>query len=144
MALTPKVLGDDDPEATAAMDLNTVAMDQPKPETAPPSTLEPARELPSAPAPEAPIREEVSMNNDAPTRIRVSTLDAYGTQGGQTGLACDRAALNPRARRPRKPHRRSGWARYGVPDLAAAARKRSCKVSGGPRAAGRASRREVR
>ena len=73
-------------EATAAMDLNTVAMDQPKPETAPPSTLEPTRELPSAPAPEAPIREEVSMNNDAPTRIRVSTLDAYGTQGGQTGL----------------------------------------------------------
>ena len=86
MASPPKVLGHDDPEATAAMDLNTVAMDQPKPETAPPSTLEPTRELPSAPAPEAPIREEVSMNNDAPTRIRVSTLDAYGTQGGQTGL----------------------------------------------------------
>ena len=86
MASPPKVLGDDDPEATAAMDLNTVAMDQPKPETASPSTLEPTRELPSAPAPEAPIREEVSMNNDAPTRIRVSTLDAYGTQGGQTGL----------------------------------------------------------
>ena len=86
MASSPKVMGDDDPEATAAMDLNTVAMDQPKPETASPSTLEPTRELPSAPAPEEPIREEVSMNNDAPTRIRVSTLDAYGTQGGQTGL----------------------------------------------------------
>ncbi|MEE2834828.1 MAG: serine/threonine-protein kinase [Myxococcota bacterium] len=86
MASSPKVMGDDDPEATAAMDLNTVAMDQPKPETASPSTLEPTRKLPSAPAPEEPIREEVSMNNDAPTRIRVSTLDAYGTQGGQTGL----------------------------------------------------------
>ena len=86
MASSPKVMGDDDPEATAAMDLNTVAMDQAKPETASPSTLEPTRELPSAPAPEEPIREEVSMNNDAPTRIRVSTLDAYGTQGGQTGL----------------------------------------------------------
>ena len=85
--LAPELISDDsDPDATAAIDLATVALERTDNDLG----LKQSSSVRAESALEAPVTEEVSMNNDAPTRIRVSTMDAYGTQGGHTAATAMR------------------------------------------------------
>ena len=76
------MLQEADPDATAAIDLATVAIERGEGDQI--SAVHDESEF------DAPVREEVSMTNDAPTRIRVSTMDAYGAQDGNTAATAMR------------------------------------------------------
>ena len=82
------VVDDVDHDATAAIDLATVAMERDQNLD---QELEQTPGIQAGARLDAPVVEEVSMNNDAPTRIRVSTMDAYGTQSGNTAATTMRA-----------------------------------------------------
>ncbi len=75
-----------DPDATAAIDLATVAIERSDED----QKIEQRSAVHAESELDSPVVEEVSLNNDAPTRIRVSTMDAYGTQGGHTAATAMR------------------------------------------------------